>query len=347
MPKLSAAELARMIDGRVRGSEDVQIANVTTLEGAGPDDLAFLRDKGHKDLAEASSAGIVISSVELDAYGGTLVVCEDADVAMAEILPLFAAERSAQPEGISDLASVSPDAELGADVAVGDFAYVGPGAVLDDGAVVHPHAYVGAHCRIGERTVIGPHACIHDGVQIGRDCIVHYSAVIGSEGFGFVQRGKQHVKLAQVGTVRVGDRVDIGALTTIDRALIDETVIEDGVKIDNHCHIAHNCHVGEDCILAGYSKLAGSVVLEKGVIVAENAGVNDHVHVGEGAILGASCGVPNDVAAGAIMLGTPARPIGVQRRIFAFEARLPEMAKRLRQLEKQVEAIESALPDQG
>jgi len=220
------------------------------------------------------------------------------------------------------------------------------GAVLGDEVVIYPNCYVGRHCRIGDRTVVHANVSIHDRVSIGADCIIHYNAVIGSEGFGFLQREGANVKLPQVGTVRIGDRVEIGALTTVDRATLDATVIEDGVKVDNHCHIAHNCHIGPDCILAGYAKLAGSVRLGRGVICAEDVGVTDHVTVGDGAILGASAGVPSDVEPGAVVLGTPARPIADQRRIFAIIGRLPEMARRLRRLEKAIEDLTNA-PGQG
>lgn len=336
MPQLSARELAEMVGGRVIGPEDVTIGNVRAVELAGAGDLAFLRDAQEAAAAEDSQAAVLITPVELAGYGGTQVVCQNPERAMATVLTAFAEERFPPPEGISPMAAVSPSAVVGRDVAIGHYAVIGDGTVLGDGAVICPQVYVGRDCTIGPRTVLHANASVHDRVIIGADCIIHYSAVIGSEGFGFSQAGGRHVKLAQVGTVRIGDRVEIGALTTVDRAMLEETVIEDGVKIDNHCHIAHNCHIGPDCIMAGASKLAGSVRLGRGVIVAEDAGVTDHVTVGDGAILGGRAGVAKDVPAGAVVLGMPARPVGEQRRIWALTGRLPQMTDRLRQLEKEV-----------
>ncbi|MHC4789719.1 MAG: UDP-3-O-(3-hydroxymyristoyl)glucosamine N-acyltransferase [Planctomycetota bacterium] len=339
MLEFSAEDLARLVTGRLVGAGDVTIANVSSLASAGPGDLAFLREEADRPQAEASAADILLTPVELDGFPGAQVICEDVDVALATVLDAFARERFAAPRGVSPLASVHEDASLGREVAVGNYAVVGAGATIGDGAVIHPLAYVGAGCRIGARTVVRANASLHDGVVVGEDCIIHYGAVIGSEGFGFVQREGRHVKLSQVGTVRIGNRVEVGALSTVDRAMLDATVIEDGVKMDNHCHVAHNCHIGPDCILAGYARLAGSVRLGRGVICAEDVAISDHVTVGDGAILGAKSGVVADVASGAVVLGIPARPIALQRRIWAHEGRLPEMARRLRHLEKQVEEL--------
>jgi UDP-3-O-[3-hydroxymyristoyl] glucosamine N-acyltransferase len=339
MALYTAKELAQMLGGRCVGDAQAAVEDVSSLETAGPQDLAFARETRGRTDPSRCRAAVLVTSAEVDGFAGTQIVCEDAGAAMAAVLDDLAERRFPRPEGVSPNAAISPSATVGSDVAIGHHAVVEDGAVLGDGVVVYPQVYVGRDVRLGERTVVHANASIHDRVTIGADCIIHYNAVIGSEGFGFIQRDGRNVKLAQVGTVRIGDRVEVGALTTIDRATLDATVIEDGVKIDNHCHVAHNCHIGPDCILAGYTKLAGSVRLGRGVICAENVGVNDHVTVGDGAILGASAGVPSDVEAGAVMLGTPARPIGEQRRIFAIIRRLPDMWKRLRQLEKQLEDL--------
>jgi len=342
MPSYSARKLAHITGGRLIGAPDVCVCSAASLDTAGPDDVAFLRETENSVRAEACSAAILVTPVELEQYAGTMIVCEDAEMAMADVLAAFA-EDAARPQGVSPSAFVSSSAQIGQDVAIGDGAVIGDDTMVADDAVIYPNVYIGRGCRIGERTVLYASVSVHDGVSIGADCVVHYNAVLGAEGFGFLQRDGRNVKLCQVGTVRIGDRVEIGALTTVDRATLDATVIEDGVKIDNHCHVAHNCHIGPDCILAGYAKLAGSVRLGRGVICAVDVGINDHVTVGDGAILGASCGVPNNVPAGAVMLGMPARPIAEQRRIFAMEARLPQMSKRLRQLEKEVECLREQL----
>ncbi len=347
MPRLTVTELAAMVGGRVVGPDDVTIENVCALEDAGDGDLAFLRNAKKPEAAEASAAAVVITPVELQQYAGVQVVCEQAERAMATVLAAFADERRRPPQGVSPQAYVSDSATLGDGVGVGPFAVVGDDAVLGDGVVVYANAYVGAGCRVGSGTVIHAGAALHEGVTVGADCIIHYNAVIGGEGFGFAQVDGGNLKLSQVGTVRLGDRVEVGALSTVDRAMLGETVVGDGVKIDSHCHVAHNCRIGPECIMAGGAMLAGSVILERGVIVAEDAAVTDHVTIGEGAILAARSGIHKHVPAGAVMLGSPARPIGEQRRIWALEGRLPTMSKRLKELEKQLaELKERAGPAQ-
>lgn len=339
MPRFSAKELADMVGGKVVGPGEVTIENVRALELAGENDLAFLRDEAGKARAGSCRAAVLITPVALENYSGTMVVCEDAEVAMATVLATFAQERFPPPEGVSRLASVSPSATLGQGVAVGDYAVIGEGAVIGDAAVIHPQVYVGRGCRIGARTVLHANVSVHHNVVIGSDCVIHYNTAIGSAGFGFLQRGGRHVEVPQVGTVRIGGRVRIGALNTVDRGTLEATVIEDGVKTDDHCHIAHNCHIAADCIIAGGSVLGGSVRLGKGVILAGDVAVKDHVTVGDGAIIGAGSGVHNDVPPGAVMWGYPARPLSEQRRIVALLGRLPQMLERLRRLEKELETL--------
>ncbi|MCD6416635.1 MAG: UDP-3-O-(3-hydroxymyristoyl)glucosamine N-acyltransferase [Planctomycetes bacterium] len=336
MPEFTAGELAQLVGGRLVGEEGTVVSDVGSLEKAGPRALSFLRGEEKASLARDCRAGVLLSSIEVDGYSGTTILCDDPEAAMAKALHQFAGERLYPPEGISEKASVSPGAELGAGVAVGDYAFIGDGTLVGEGAVLYPQVYVGAGCRIGPRTVLYPKASLHEGASVGADCIIHYHAVIGSEGFGFAQREGKHVKLPQVGSVRIGARVEVGACTTIDRATLDETIIEDGTKIDSHCHIAHNCHVGANCIVAGFSTLGGSVRLGGGVIVAGNVAIKDHVSVGDGAILAAGSGVHNNVPSGAVMFGYPARPLQEQRRIYAVTGRLPDMRKRLAKLEKKV-----------
>ncbi|NLW50553.1 MAG: UDP-3-O-(3-hydroxymyristoyl)glucosamine N-acyltransferase [Candidatus Brocadiaceae bacterium] len=342
MPRLTAKELAEMVGGELVGRDDATIRDLRAIECAGAGDLAVLRNRRGAAEAEACRASVLITPVRLSEYAGAQVVCADAESALAIVLEAFAAERVPAPTGISPDACVAADAELGRDVAVGAGAFVGEGAQIGDRAVIYPNAYVGPRCRIGAGTVLHANVSVHEGVTIGRECIVHYNSVIGSEGFGFVQRDGRNVKLPQIGTVRIGDRVEIGALTTVDRAMLEATVIEDGVKIDNHCHVAHNCHVGAESIMAGAAKLAGSVRVGRGVIIAEDVGVSDHVTIGDGAILAARTGASQDIEAGAVVFGVPARPIGQQRRIMALTGRLPEMAERLRALEAEVARLREA-----
>ncbi len=336
MPELAAAQIAHMTGGRLVGPEDVIITDIRSAGEAGPGDAAFVRDV---EEASRCRAGVLIAPEEVPGREGATVVCDDPEAAAAIVLEAVARERLRPPKGVSPEALVDGSARLGQDVAVGAGAYIGPDAVLADGVVVYPLAYVGPGCRVGSGTMLFPHVCLHAGVTIGADCIIHYGAVIGGEGFGFIQRAGRHVKLPQVGTVRIGDRVEIGALSAVDRATFEATVIEDGTKIDNLCQIAHNCRIGPDCVIAGCASLAGSVRLGRGVMLAGGVDIADHVNVGDGAVLAAGSGAHRDVEPGAVLLGRPAQPIAEGRRTMVLISRLPEMAKRLRELEKRLDAL--------
>ncbi len=343
MPRFTAEQLAQMVGGRLAGPGDVSVENVRAPEFAGEGDLAFLRTTSGRADACKCRAAVLVTPEEVEDYAGTMIVCQDPDVAMAAILAAFAEERFPAPEGISRLASVSPSAVLAAGVAVGDCAVIGDGAEVGAGTVIHAQVHVGRNCRIGERSVLCAGVKVHDGCVIGSECLIQHNAVIGSEGFGFLQRDGRQLKVPQVGTVRIGDRVQIGALTSVDRATLEATVIEDGAKLDDNCHVAHNCHIGPDCVIAAGAMLGGSVRLGRGVILAGDVAVKDHVSVGDGAIVAAGSGVHADVGAGDVVWGYPVRPLREQRRIFALLGRLPEMAQKLRRLEGQLDALRRRL----
>ena len=345
MPRLTAKEVCGMVDGELHGDPEKAITGVASPETASGGDMAFIADEDRAEEAGRSGASVLLAPCAVDDFGGALIVCEDPEMAAREVLQRFAAERFEPPEDVSPDARIADNAEVAEGAAVGSGAVIGPHAKIGEGAVIYPLAYVGPRSRIGPRTVVYPHVTIREDVEIGRDCIIHSNTSIGADGFGFIQREGEHVKMPHVGSVRIGDEVEVGSLVTVHRAMLDETVIEDGVKIDSHSHVAHNCRVGARSLMVGYSKLAGSVELGEGVIMAEDSGVNDHVKVGDGAIVAGGSGVKSDVEPGEAVWGYPARPMGQQRRIWAIQGRLPDMHRKLNRLEKEVKELRSQLED--
>lgn len=345
MFRLTAEEIAKMTGGEAVGAADVEIEGPASLEGAGPHDVSFLQDDRMAELAAASKAGAILARSPIQGYGGCVIVCEDPHLAFSRVLARYGEEMFPRPSGVSESASISSSAEIGSGAAVGSHTVIEDGARIGEDAVIYPLVYVGRGAGIGDRTVLYPHVCVREHVRIGSDCIIHCNSVIGDDGFGYIQREGRHVKLPQVGGVRIGNCVEIGSLCTVDRAAMDETVIGDGVKIDSHSHLAHNVSVGDDSLLVAYAKVAGSATLGRGVVLAEDAGVSDHVTVGDGAVLGASAGAAQDVAPGETVWGNPARPIALQRRIWALLGRLPEMHRKIQSLEGEIELLRRQIAD--
>jgi UDP-3-O-[3-hydroxymyristoyl] glucosamine N-acyltransferase len=340
--RVSVREIASWVDGRVVGDGERVVTGLGSLREAGPDQLSYVRDDVAARDAAASRAGALIAHRELEDVGAAQIVCADPSLAFVRALERFEAATVRRPEGVSDRASVAADAEIGEGASVGAFSVVEEGCVVGAGARIYPRVYLGRGVRVGAGSVIYPQVVIREGTEIGERCIIHSGAVIGDDGFGYIQREGGHVKVPQVGRVVLEDEVEVGSLVTIDRAALEETRIGSGVKIDNHSHIAHNVRIGENAMLVAYAKLAGSVRIGRNVLLAEDVGVSDHVSVGEGSVVGGGSKVYKDVPAGAVVWGSPARPIDREKRVQALLSRLPEIRDRIRALELRIAALESA-----
>ena len=266
------------------------------------------------------------------------LICDFPRALLPKLLEIFS-DPVPKPRGIHPSAVVSPEAKIYG-------AYIGPCAVIEDGAIInagaeiHAGAFVGKNCFVGENSIIEPKAVLVSNVKVGKNCLIHSGAVLGCDGFGFVRENGIVVKIPQTGGVTIGDDVEIGACTTIDRGAMNDTIIGSGTKIDNHVQIGHNVKIGKHCIICSMSGIAGSSILEDYVTVSVQVGITDHVTIGQGSTLAARTGVTNDIPANSLISGFPARPHNAAKRALVLAADLPLMSRKLRLLEKKVDSMQ-------
>jgi UDP-3-O-[3-hydroxymyristoyl] glucosamine N-acyltransferase len=345
---LTLDELSRQLECELTGAGDVVVTGAAGIDDAHAGDITFVDSKRLLARAEASAAAAIIAPLEIASAGKPLLRAPNPRLAFARTLEIFHPARRL-PEGIHPTAVIGDGVIMGSGVAVGAHTVLGDRARLGDRVQVHPLVFLGEDVSVGDDTIIYPLVGVREEAIIGARCIIHCGAVIGADGFGYTRAARTHHKIPQVGTVRIGDDVEIGALAAIDRATTGETVIGSGTKIDNLVQIGHNTKVGENCIIVGQSGLSGSVRLGDDAVIAAQVGVADHIDIGSGVVALARAGITQDVPAGTQVSGFPARPHREQLRAQAAIERLPhvtdtvrELRRRLSALEAKVRALESA-----
>ena len=331
-------ELAEALHARLDGDPARIVTGVAPLESAGPDQISFLTDRRHHDAARTSRAGAFLVPDDVADLPGPTLQCPAPQQALIDLLRLFHPP-AAIPAGVDRTAVVAGDARIDSTAAVGPLCVVESRAVIGPGVRLHALVHVGPGVDIGEGSVVYPHVSLREGVRIGRRVTIHAGAVLGADGFGFAFDGSAHRKIPQVGGVLIEDDVEIGANTTIDRGTLGPTVVRRGVKIDNLVMVAHNVEIGEDTVIAAQTGISGSCRIGRGVLLAGQVGLGDHITIGDGAVVNAKSGVVSDVPAGGKFAGTYARPVAEYRRIWAAEARLPEVLRRLRALERRIKEL--------
>lgn len=344
MKTFTIEAINQAIGGTLTGNPAVLITGVEHISEATENQLTFIGQKKYVKLWHDSSALAAIVLDGLDIQPGVdraLTSVADADLALAQVLALFAPEPPKCEAGIHSTAVIDSTAVIGPAAAIGAGCYIGPGVVIGPGTKLYPNVTVLDDTRIGSQTVIWSGAVIRERCRIGNDCIIHPNVTIGADGFGYRPSpdGRGLVKIPQIGTVEIGDGVEIGAGSCVDRGKFSATSIGDGTKIDDLVQIAHNCRLGRSCVMAGQSGLAGSVTLGDGVIMGGGARVKDHVTVGAGVKIGANAGVASDVAPGKTLLGMPADDHRQTLRVWAAQKKLPDLIKQI--TKKQIKPFNS------
>lgn len=329
---LSLADVARAVGGQVVGDGSVRVRGIASLDRATAEDLSFLASpKYAKLLADCGAGGVLVTPDLAEAPGrcANRVVVARPHEAMVALIPHFYRMPERPFAGVHPTAVVAADAEIDPDACVEAFCVVGSGARVGAGVWLGPHSVVGEGVRIGARTRLIGHVTLYPGTEVGERCLLHAGVRIGSDGFGFVFRDGAHQKVPHVGRCLLGDDVEIGANSTVDRGSIDATVIGDGSKLDNLVHVGHNVRVGKLCLFAAGVAIAGSTRIEDGVVLAGQVGVGGHLTIGARAVITAQAGVISDVPAGETWGGFPARPHKQSMRGYGAIAKLPEFMRRV------------------
>jgi len=337
--QFTLGRIAEALGATLEGDPARVIRGVAPLDSAGPEHVSFLVNARYTRAAAQSAAGAVVVGRDVEGLSQALLRVESPQTALIALLRLFH-PRPPAAAGIHATAVVAVTARVDPTAFVGACAVVEPGARVGARSRVGALCFVGEGAALGEDVVLHPRVVVNEGVVIGDRVIVHAGTVLGADGFGYTFDGMEHQKIPQVGGLRIGDDVEIGANSTIDRATLGETRIRRGTKIDNLVHVGHNCDVGEDVILVAQVGVSGSCTIGNRAVLAGQVGVADHVTIGAGAVLIAKSGVPSDVPAGEVWAGVPSRPVGETRRIWAAEALLPDLLRRFRALEKRVRECE-------
>ena len=338
--KLSA--LAKLLGCPYKGKGTTLISGVSNLKDAEKGDLVFLAHRKFKSQLEQTKASAAIIP-EDEAYDRIPVIkSKNPQLSFIQIVEYFYQPHKPEP-GIHSLAYVSPTAKLGKDVAIGAFAFIGDGVELGSRTVIFPFVTMYPRSRVGRDCVIHSHVSIREETCIGHKVIIHNGAVIGSDGFGYIQDSrKAHIKIPQKGIVVVQDNVEIGANTTIDRASLGKTIIGRGTKIDNLVQIAHNVEIGSDVIIAAQTGIAGSCKIGKKVVAGGQVGIADHIEIGNNAIIAAKTGVTKDVPANSMVAGYPHLDIREWRKAWASIPQFYGLLKEIKKLKKKIETLEKA-----
>ncbi|MBM3307157.1 MAG: UDP-3-O-(3-hydroxymyristoyl)glucosamine N-acyltransferase [Candidatus Eisenbacteria bacterium] len=337
-------EVAKRIGGTVVGDGSVELTGVSGIREAQPGHLTFLSNPKYARYLETTRASAVIvdASCEGMAAGGPAarLVTGNAYASFARAVRLFTGEEFRPPVGAHPAAHVAPGAMLGHGVAVGPHAIVMDGARIGEGTVVHGGAYIAPGAVIGRDCVIYPNVTVKSPSVIGDRVIVHAGSVIGCDGFGFAREGGEQVKVPQVGNVVIEDDVEVGANVCIARATLGTTRVGRGTKIDNLVQIAHNVVIGEGSIIVAQVGICGSAEIGDHVVLAGQAGIAGHLTIGDGAVVGAQAGVTKSVPPGERVSGYPARRHALSKRLNACIQALPDLLRRVREVERRLAASE-------
>ncbi|MGB2080003.1 MAG: UDP-3-O-(3-hydroxymyristoyl)glucosamine N-acyltransferase [Vibrio sp.] len=337
MPKLTLAEIAALTHGTLHGDGQVTVTSVSAMDKACEGQVTFLTNtKYRKHLPDCQASVVLIKEAELELCSTNAIVVEDPYVAFAYVAQALDTT-PAPAENIASTAVIAPDVQIGEGVSIGHHAVIESGVVLGDNVCIGAGCFIGQNAKLGANTRIWANVSIYHEVELGESCLVQANTVIGADGFGYANQKGEWIKIPQLGSVKIGNRVEIGSCTTIDRGAIEDTVIEDNVIIDNHLQIAHNVHIGYGSALAGCTTVAGSVTIGKYCIIGGASVLNGHITIADGVTITGMGMVMRSISEkGIYSSGIPLQTNKEWRKTATRVMKIDEMNKRLKALEKQI-----------
>ncbi|MDR2971247.1 MAG: UDP-3-O-(3-hydroxymyristoyl)glucosamine N-acyltransferase [Bacteroidales bacterium] len=323
----TVSQIAEIISGLIEGDPNSTIHTICKIEEGIEGGLTFLANPKYTDFIYDTKASAVIVSndfVPEKPVQATLIRTENSYLALAKLLDVYQ-KMKPKKTGISTQADIAKTAIIGKNVYIGAFVSIGESAIIEDNVQLYPHVFIGDNVKIGNNSILYSGAKIYTECKVGNHTIIHSGVVIGADGFGFAQQDGDHFKVPQVGNVVIGNHVEIGANTCIDRATIGSTIVHDYVKLDNLIQIAHNCEIGESSAFASQVGISGSTKIGKKTILAGQVGVAGHLKIGDNVIVGAQSGVSNNIPDNKIVLGSPAISALDEKKLIIYRKKLPEL----------------------
>ena len=341
----SALQIAALINGKTEGNANISVHSFGKIEEAEDGQLAFLANPKYEEYLYSTRASVIIINEALELkqpVTATLIRVADAYTAFAKLLSTYQQMMQQQMIGIQQPVYISSSAAYGENVFIGAFAYLSDNVKVGNGTKIYPNAYLGNNVKIGDNSILHAGVKIYHDCLIGSNVIIHAGTVIGSDGFGFApQADGSFQKVPQIGNVIIENNVEIGANTTIDRATMGSTIIKSGAKLDNLVQIAHNVEVGNSTVIAALAGISGSTKIGKGVMIGGQAGLAGHLQVEDGSKINAQAGLGKSLKAGSSVTGSPAYDYNKAIRSQAIARNLPEMEKRIKELEALVKQLMS------
>jgi len=338
--ELTLAGIAAIVEGEVKGDFDKRIRDVAPFDDASDDQITLAGSPKYLKRIAETGAGAVIVPRGFQTSVNNLILVDNPQVAFAKVVEAF--HPPIKPEtGISSNAQIGPGFACGQDVSIAPFVVIGSNVSIGRNVILHANVFIGDNVVIGDNVEIHPNVTILERCKIGNRVVIHAGTVIGSDGFGFAPEGEEYYKVPQIGIVQIDDDVEIGALNAIDRATFGKTWIQKGIKTDNLVHIAHNVTVGEHSVIVAQVGIAGSTTIGKHAILAGQSAIAGHLNIGDNVIIGPQAGVAKSVKSGEVLSsGLPAIPHRLWLRVQRVLPMLPELLKRLSEVEKRLKQIE-------